>query len=481
MYKITPSLILVTLLLVSLTAWHDSRLLFQTSVPVGVDGYYYIQQINTLRSEGRLFYPTNTPLVLYLLTASTFFISNTVLGIKICALILHLCLTLGVMALVTTITRNVWFGLCGSLVTGFSGLHLYLISEFLNNLGAMAFLIWGAWSIAKYAIEKKVIWLFVGVPLLVAAILSHRSITGLIILYGFNLYLAYLITRNSRHSMLVLPAIWFMFATPLLLAWQPFVVVPQQLGNEVLRAPALPLRPVDLAESCILIGLMAATLVVWVRNRPLLNRAGGLVLISIALGSLLITLNPFLNHRTGIEGIVGRLGVISYLQVAIGVPILLSILFEVSSTNALIAALFVLAFLGLSYFAYFAPIPLSLRASYLRDRENLVFQLPGLRDQLCEKPFIVARHGDQFLVTVVLNVRSQQIIPVAKPECLYWLIYQPPASFLSIPGSIRVTSTDFQLVKDENLMQSLRLLGPAQHQQLALANSHLRWLMPYPR
>lgn len=39
-------------------------MLFQTSLATGIDGYYYVLQINTLISEGQLYFPTRTPIVL---------------------------------------------------------------------------------------------------------------------------------------------------------------------------------------------------------------------------------------------------------------------------------------------------------------------------------------------------------------------------------------------------------------------------------
>jgi hypothetical protein len=45
----------------------DARLLTQYSVPVGIDGYYYIIQINELLTHGRLYFQSRTPLVFYAL------------------------------------------------------------------------------------------------------------------------------------------------------------------------------------------------------------------------------------------------------------------------------------------------------------------------------------------------------------------------------------------------------------------------------
>src|SRR5439155_9416641 len=104
---------------------------------------------------------------------------------------------------------------------------------------------------------------------------------------------------------------------------------PQELKDELLKIPRLPFRQVDLAERCMLVSVVVLTILVWFRRRrALLNNAAGLSLVSMVLWSCLLTLNPFLNHQTGVVGIVGRLAIMSYLQAAITVPILLALLFE---------------------------------------------------------------------------------------------------------------------------------------------------------
>jgi len=296
--------IVVTLLLVCVAGWRDSHFLFQSSAVTGVDGYYYFLQIETLRNEGHLFFPTSAPLVLYLLTALSYLTQDIVVAIKIGAVLMHLVMALGVMALIVAITRNVWFSLCGLLITCFSGLHLYLISEFLSNLGALAFLVWAAWATTKFVQEKRRPWLILAVALSLAAIFSHRSTMGLIVLNVFTISIAYLVTSanfKDQYKFLALAAALILFTLPLLLAWQPFFALPPQINQEVLRIPKLPFRQVDLAERWMLVGVLVATLLVWFRHRHVsLNSAAGVVLISMALWSFALTLNPFLNHHTGV-------------------------------------------------------------------------------------------------------------------------------------------------------------------------------------
>ena len=130
--------------------WQDSNLLFQTPVSVGIDGYYYVLQINSLREEfGHFYFLTNTPLVLYFLTAISFLTSDTILAVKIGAIILQVLLCLGVAALLIATTKNAWLVVLGVFLSAFSVLHLYFLSEFLSNLGALVCLIWGALGVVK--------------------------------------------------------------------------------------------------------------------------------------------------------------------------------------------------------------------------------------------------------------------------------------------------------------------------------------------
>jgi hypothetical protein len=449
--------------------------LLQSSVATGVDGYYYVLQVETLRNQGHLYFPTHTPLVLWFHTALSYLTRDTILAIKIGAVVMHLLLALGVMALINTITRSAWFGVCGLLIVALAGLNFFLISEFLSQLGALAFLVWAAWAAAEFAIRKKTDWLILSILLLLGAVFSHRSTIGFVMLNGFTVSAAYALTTDSfsrRSRLLIFAIVLVVFGLPLAWAWQPLWALPQELKAELPEIPRLPFRQVDRAERCMLASVVVITLLVWFRCRQaLLNNAAGLSLVSMVLWSCLFTLNPFLNHQTGVVGIVGRLGIMTYLQAAIAVPILLALLFEVSGRMAFLTGLFFLPFLALSYFA---PLPLSLRKEYLQDRESLVAELPMLRAQLCEKPFIVARHGDEFLVTALAGIPSQQKPPAEQQQCVYWLIYQPPTVSVGGPGNIATPNKDFVLVEDRNLKLTLALVDPRQYRQLLRANSHLR-------
>src|SRR5690349_15033353 len=102
------------LLVLVLSALRDAYILFSYPVAVGVNGYFYVLQINQVANSGHLFFPTHTPLPIYLLTALRFLTGNAVAAIKVFGLLLQAALCLGVFALTGSTLRSVWLGLLGA-------------------------------------------------------------------------------------------------------------------------------------------------------------------------------------------------------------------------------------------------------------------------------------------------------------------------------------------------------------------------------
>lgn len=191
---------LFVLLIFSLLVGRDFSLLFQVQAPAGIDGYYYVLQIETLRSRGHLYFPSNTPLTIYFLTALSFSTRNVVVAVKIGAVFLHVFLVIGMFALTTILTRNVWLGILSLLITAASGLHLYMIGEFLSSLGASTFLVWGAFGIVKAQQNKTRLWLAFSIIFFICAVFAHRSALGLIVLFSFTIVSANLLLNKNLKS-----------------------------------------------------------------------------------------------------------------------------------------------------------------------------------------------------------------------------------------------------------------------------------------
>src|ERR1043165_6464674 len=91
-----PWAILLKLLIVS--ELRDAFVLFSYPVAVGINGYFYVLQIEELAKSSHLFFPTHTSLPIYLLTALRYLTGKAVTAVKVFGLLLQAALCLGVFA-----------------------------------------------------------------------------------------------------------------------------------------------------------------------------------------------------------------------------------------------------------------------------------------------------------------------------------------------------------------------------------------------
>lgn len=439
-------------------------MLFQSKIAAGIDGYYYVLQIASFKKFGHFYFSANTPIILYFFSALSLFNDNPVFTIKFGTLILQGLLYSGIATILHNLTKNVLLAALGVFLVAFSTLHLYFLSEFLSNLGALVFLIWGVFGIIKTLETKKESWFCFANLLFVAAIFSHRSMFWLIISAFFIILIAHCWLKyatSSKRAVIFSLLILFLLFFPLISAWQTIFELPEKFSSELSKYPQNPFRSLVLMESpMLLIVGVSVFLILYFKPQLLRENSIGLILVSISVWSFLFTLNPFLNHQKGVSGIVARLDVLAFLQIAIALPLLFHLLFSYSKkfTLAIVAL-----FLPLLILSWFVPFPVGLRTEYLQTREKLVSELPSMRSQICEKPFIVARHGEQFLVTAILQIPSQQKPPIeTEYQCVYWLIHE---------------EENFALIEDSQLRKTFEELNPEQIQSRISANPHLRELL----
>src|ERR1051325_1574698 len=169
-----PLIVLAVVLMLSVA--RDGSLLLRYPVAVGADGYYYVLQINELLNHGHFYFPTNTPLVFYALAAFSILTRNTILAIKLGSLGFNLFASLSVFALVSSISRNRWLGVLGAAIAAISGMHFYMLAEFIKNLAGLALLIWAAWCALRASANHEARWIAMSVTFLALALLSHVSI-----------------------------------------------------------------------------------------------------------------------------------------------------------------------------------------------------------------------------------------------------------------------------------------------------------------
>lgn len=440
----------------------DCVLLFQFEGPAGVDGYYYALQIDTLKNSGNLYFSTFTPLILYFLTLLSFLTQNSILAVKLGALLIHASMSISAMALVTTLTRNSWFSLFG-LFIGLSNLHLYMISEFITYAGALTLLFWSAFCLLKAIQTRKYGWNIVSALLLILALFSHRSIIGILFIAGLVTLSAYLLMTRKIVGGLVTA---FLFLFPLILSRQVVYSFPGGISNELANFPQNPFRSLIIAESLIILAvIIAAFAIVFFKREALRKDPSGIVLVSIALFCLLITLNPFWNHQTGLLGIVARLDLLIYIQAAVAVPVLLTLLYSYSKKIVLVpAALFLWLFVG----SFLTQLPVGLRPEYLQAREKLSRDLSSMKSEMCETPYVIAQHGEQFLATYVLGVPAGQTRPTDdRYQCILWLVH-------GMKNENNSENEGSSLIEDSEMAEYLKALSNERRPIVMRNNPHLR-------
>jgi hypothetical protein len=286
----------------------------------------------------------------------------------------------------------------------------------------------------------------------------------------------WLMGTNRRYKWVALIVSLFLLCAPLLISMQPFLALPTWLRREFINIPQWPFRRLDVAEGLLL--LVASSLTLFLITRAKRQTETGItrhVFATVALWSFLITLNPFLNHHTGFQGIVGRLSSIQYIQAAILLPGLIWLLTPIYRYSYVFVL--ILCF-GLLLLSVTAPLPYGVRPEYLADREKLVGQLPSQHQRLCDSPFVIAPHGEQFVVTSILGVPAQQRPPLASQyQCTYWLLHRVKKSVLKDERVVFISGENdllSVLIEDNELRQLLNTVPVGERRRLLGANPHLR-------
>lgn len=412
------------LLVITSGVWGDVKALTQFPVAAGVDGYYYALQVKELLSGGHLYFHTGAPLVLYAFAGLSYLVGDTILAIKVGSALLHGALCLTVFSLLVSVGCSRWLGVLGAALTAHAGLHLHMVVEFVNNLGAVTLLIGGVCCALKALRGGRAFWATSAGLCLLAAALSHKSTLplslGLAALAGLSRLLLPAETPRAYRAG-ALSVLCLLLVAPALAAAQPLWELPPWLKSEFLTGPSLPFRRAAFAEKLILLLAAPAALALLFRSprRERASLAGYLICVT-ALWSLLVTLNPFLNFRLGWSGIAVRLSGVAYIQVGILLPGLLWLTHRARPAAvwyvlAAAAPLFVLSLR--------AEPPSGLQPAYLYNRAQVIESLPRHRQQLGPSPLVVAEHGDEFVVTYASGVPSQQRPPSdTRYENIYWLI-----------------------------------------------------------
>jgi len=464
---------LAAVALLTLAIIRDARLLMQYSVPVGIDGYYYIIQINALLTHGRLYFPTRTPLVFYALAGLTYVFGNPVLVAKLTAVIAHALLGVGLFCIIRALTDSGWLAVFGLLLALFSTLHLYLIAEYLKYLVAVTLLVWAAWCWIKLNQTKQRRWLVVVALFLSGALLSHRSTLVIVsaVLLCYFLSQWFTSRRRSQWSnaapLVITMACWLV---PALIAWQSIVSLPLWISTEISSVPHWPLATVAVVETFVIAFTAPVCLLLSAEQRERRDRLSLQVFATIALTGLIFTLNPFLDSQAGWNSAVGRLGGLSYIQIAVLLPAVFWLLGKTTRAFFVAAVIFPLLVL-----AFRSKPPRGLDHDYLTRRVELVQGLILQREQVDSSAFVIAPHGDQFVITSILGMPSQQKPPAN--ERLYWLLNSVIPLRLPSDAVVLIREADGRstaLVKSEQLRQIFSMMNGDERRSSLESNPHLK-------
>jgi hypothetical protein len=453
----TISQVIVGLLVLVTALGRDAYLLFRYAVPTGLDGYYYVNVIQH--------YAATTPLVPHGILPTAFFAvlarvcHDPVVGIKVAVLTLMGALLAGLWVTVQCLTHSSAFATLSVVVAGLSNLHTYFVTEFLNNLFAVALMVVGVGLCAVALRRRSVVLGCVGIVCLVAGAASHKSVLLVSVVMAVGVASGHLCGKWKRSR-------WFVLAAPTVLIWTATVVIAVTLaarlpfGSELTAVPSWPVAGVGWPDKTIL--LITVPIVLSILHKALANRSVPLALMAgFVTWACGLTLNPFLKHGLGSVTATGRLDDLAFIQTAVLLPCCLHCMYQ--HQRKLMTTLLVPV--GLLVLCTVAEgLPLGARAGYLAARERLVHELMSVKPSLPPMSLVIAPHGEQYVVTAVLGIPAQhQLVPARAPQAgVYWLVHDIAMPLPSTASFVLLENTSFTatvLIADPSLRAELRKMN----------------------
>lgn len=431
--KLQPLLKYAVLLsVVAVAAYYDSKILFSSPVAVGFDGYYYVLQVNGL-INGKLFFDNHTPFILYFLAGLRFLVGDTIIAIKVGTLFLHILSCVGIAGLLIKSTNNWWLGIMGSCYAATAGLHYFMISEFISNLGALTFIILGLFCIVSVTENNKKLWYSLSTLSFLIAIGCHRSAIFLLGSVAVAFCWAYFFhkaasTKNIKLLIVLLLSAIVLYFSPYLCLTQPFFEVSATLQKEFSVNPKLPITRFTWFDALNLLLAAPTILIIVFFNDKFRQNSSNILFSAIAFLSIILNLNAFIDPNLILIGIAGRLQILAYLQVALLVPY---VIWLVKNIRQEYAWYVFAASLPLLIMSTQADLPYGLQSFYLADRERLINALPSISRDIPADSLIVAPHGDQFVITATTGMAAQNLWPKeTKYETVYWMLRRIPRSYI---------------------------------------------------
>ncbi|HEX8685149.1 MAG TPA: glycosyltransferase family 39 protein, partial [Pyrinomonadaceae bacterium] len=357
----------------ALGAARDASLLWGSPLAVGVDGYYYVLQVTQITKTGRLFFPTRTPLMLYALAGIAGVSGGPVAAVKLAGVLLHALLCAGVAALVRRALRSPWLGVLAATLTAFSGLHLFMVSEFINNLGALTALVWSGYFALRRRQTRSARCAVAAATLFALAVVTHRSALPLTLaaLASYLLFRWFAArAERGRFNWYALALAPFAYVVPALLAAQRLVRLPAWLAEGVSARPRSMFTEWFLADGSRLLLAAAAALLLLIKRRDSGVDSAGVNLVGAATAfAALVTFNPFLFSPGGVSSSAGRLRVVAYVQAALLVP---GVVWLIRRSRPALVPYALAALLPLLLLSAQVREPTGLREEFLARREGLI-------------------------------------------------------------------------------------------------------------
>ncbi|MGD0094907.1 MAG: glycosyltransferase family 39 protein [Terracidiphilus sp.] len=450
-----------------------AALLFPSATAVGYNGYYYVLQVHTLLKGAQLYYPTHTPLAFYLLAAVSWLTGDAVRGVKIGTLVFAFAMMYGAFLSSRLLLGSRWCALLAFALLAESTILAYIMVEYAKTLLALVFLFWCVFFALRAQESHRWRNLAIAIACCVASLLCHRSMWILLPALAVSMTVSFFLLDDSSGP----PRLWHGVAClsavsswPLLPAIQTWFQLPTAVASEITSRPLWPINSFAVLEKTLL--LIAAAGVfpsLFLHGRLAECATRRYFLGAIAVLCFLIPLNPFLNRGLGSLGGAGR---ISDIVTVVAVPILApALMWEAHRrSNFWTPALLSAALLLIGAVFCGSIVPEGAGPGYLAARGELVRLLRLHRADLRRCSMVLARHGEQFVVTDITDVPAQRERPADGINAC-WLVRTSAISPLERFVIDRQQDGAYlELVPDVELRSLLAAMSPSDQSMFYLEN-----------
>ena len=457
------------------------------ATPVGLDGYYYVLQVEALLRDGAPQYPTPFLFPALLMTGVSVLVGDATMGIKIFALVIAAALSVAIFVAVRRGTGSAFAGALGQLIWIVHTSTAYYVVEYINNMFGLA--MFALMVLADIHARQDphqaggAAW-YIRVAAGGAAVVSHRMSAGLVLLY----FAVKLLLRYARGSHLLALATWVLplFTLVVMALQQGFappgmrVAVARELSSVPFRelfAPSILFGTVLLISTIVPIALDAVR---QARSRVALGvpRLEWLALSGVV---VLVLLNPWLKYDTGLQSIAARLRLAEGVFLGLLLPVSLTIRWRQDPRRRLllVGALIVVVALFRT-----GRSPAGSRATFLDQQSQMLREVNDLRRELPQGSVIVAQHGFEYAITHRLGmdaVSGRESLSHVPADRVWWLLRRSEAGTrLAKPESL--VGQQWMLVRDDVCAKWLSEL-PVGERSLVIGNNpfHLGRYLRYHR